>query len=122
MFVASRSRAWSCFFALAASALVSIAVAGAPVRADVSKKPVTSQNDLPRFTYPVYGDGASDRRRRRGDVRRVREARPRRSSRRRSENYDIQDHAALRGLLGLELDFQVLSGIRGRGRAADARS
>ena len=110
MFVASRSRAWSCFFALAASALVSIAVAGAPVRADISKKPVTSQNDLPRFTYPVSGTAQSivD-----GDAATFAAfAKPVRADLEATlRDYDIQDHAALRGLLGLELDFQVLSGM-----------
>jgi hypothetical protein len=109
MFVPSRSRTRNRVFALFASAIVSIAAIGAPVRADVPKKPVTSQNDLPRFTYPVSGTAQSivdgD------DATFAAFAKPVRADLEATlRDYDIQDHAALRGLLGMELDFQVLSG------------
>jgi subtilisin family serine protease len=96
--------------AAAVLAIVAVALASGPVRADDSaaKKPVTSQNDLPRFTYPVTGTAqaivddaatfAAFAKPVRADVEAT------------LQNYDIQDHAALRGLLGLELDFQILSG------------
>jgi len=99
MFVRLLATVLACSFALA------------PALADdgAAKKPVTSQNDLPRFTYPVAGtatalvDG--------DDATFAAFAKPiRRDLEATLAGYDIQDHAALRRLLGEELDFQALSG------------
>ena len=79
------------------------AVSGAP------KKPVTSANDLPRFTYPVTGTAsglltADDAAfnaftaKIRGDVESV------------LATYDIQDRGTLRALLTEKADLQLMSG------------
>jgi hypothetical protein len=97
--------------ALATVAACSLLLAMAPARADVPplRKPVSSQNDLPRYTYQVTGTAQAivD-----GDAATFEAfAKPVRADLESTlENYDIQDHAALRGQLNLLLDFQVLSG------------
>jgi len=74
-----------------------------------TKRKVTSESDLPRFTYAVDGsvsdllqaDSATFDKFAapvRADLESV------------LRDYDIQDHAMLRDLLGVELTFQVLSG------------
>ena len=79
-----------------------------------AKQVVKSQADLPRFNYPIAGTAGellqSDdatfnvfAAKVKSDVDSV------------LSGYDIQDHAALRSLLGVELNLQVLSGNDKRG-------
>jgi hypothetical protein len=111
MFVFSRLRGAFATRVFAVGAVFSMLLAGCPVRADdgAAKKPVTSQNDLPRFTYPISGTAQAivD-----GDAATFAAfAKPVRADLEATlRDYDIQDHAALRGLLALELNFQILSG------------
>ena len=74
-----------------------------------TKKVVRSEEDLPRFNYPVSGtatellqsDDATFRafaEKVKTDVNSV------------LDNYDVQDHAALRNLLGVRLNLQLLDG------------
>lgn len=74
-----------------------------------TKRPVRSASDLPRFTYPIGGTAVALLRsdaaifatfasRVRGDLEST------------LASYDVQDPAALRGLLGTELQLQVLAG------------
>jgi len=101
-----------CLAAAAGLALSSLQAAPA-LAAD--KKVVHSQDDLPRFSYPLTGTAtalvtADDATfnafaaKVGGDVDRL------------LEGYDIQDHATLRDLLTVRLDIQVLSG--GQDKAA----
>jgi hypothetical protein len=111
MFDRSRVRASFCPQLLALFAALSVAFSSGPTLADdaAAKKPVTSQNDLPRFTYPVSGTAASildgD------DAAFAAFAKPVRADLEATlRGYDIQDHAALRALLGEEVEFQMMSG------------
>src|SRR5690348_9117208 len=91
-----------CVFSISAAALPGFAQARA-------KKVVKTQADLPRFNYKLAGS-ATDllqstdvtfdafAARVRADVGSV------------LANYDVQDHAALRELLGVHLDLQMLAG------------
>ena len=111
MYVRSHARRSLAARAIAASAVLALSLAGASGRAgaDAVKKPVASQNDLPRFTYPVAGTALAIVN---GDAATFAAfAKPVRADVEETlRTYDIQDHAALRALLGEELDFQVLAG------------
>jgi hypothetical protein len=83
--------------------------APAPAATAAAKKAVTSQDDLPRFTYPVAGtasalydadDATFDAfsARVKADIDGV------------LAGYDIQDHATLRGLLTEEIEIAMLAG------------
>jgi hypothetical protein len=96
---------------LGAAALV-LALAAAPSFA-ADKKVVRTQDDLPRFNYPITGTAsalvtADDATfgafaaKVRADVDQV------------LADYDVQDHATLRDLLGTRLALQVLSGTEDR--------
>ncbi len=87
------------------------APSASPVPVTTMKKPVHSQNDLPRFTYPIDGSasallGADDATfnafaaRVKTDIDGV------------LAGYDIADHATLRDLLGTELTIQILAGAQ----------
>lgn len=97
------------------AALAAVAVAGSlnmaiPAGAqDTPKKPITSANDLPRYTYPVTGTAsglltadaatwAPFAAKVRADLDAL------------LATYDIQDRGTLRGLLSEKLDLQLLSG------------
>jgi hypothetical protein len=106
-----RSHASSLSRLLALCGATAFAFANGPVFADdaAAKKAVRSQDDLPRFTYPIAGTATAlaD-----GDAATFEAfAKPVRADLEGTlNNYDIEDHAALRGLLGEELYLQILSG------------
>jgi subtilisin family serine protease len=91
---------------LAASAL---ALGAVGVHADTVKKVVRTQNDLPRFNYPLPGTAtalltADDA------TFGVFAAKVRADVDQLLANYDIQDHATLRGILSVRAQLQVLAG------------
>lgn len=94
--------------AIAIAAAMPLAPVGA-ADAVVAKKPILSQNDLPRTTFAVTGTAAAivD-----GDVATFAAfAAPVRTDLEKTlAEYDVRDRAALRSLLGLRLQLQVLSG------------
>jgi subtilisin family serine protease len=101
--------------ALATAVLLSFGAAGAQT-APAAKIPVRSAADLPRFTYPVAGTATAlvhaDAATFGAFAQRVRSD---------LENtlatYDVQDHATLRELLGVDLALQVLAGENDTARA-----
>ncbi len=90
---------------------VLIAVFPAPLTQAQSgtKRKVSSESDLPRFTYAVAGS-ASDLLQADSATFDKFAAPVRADLESELRDYDIQDHAMLRDLLGVELTFQVLSG------------
>jgi len=103
----------------ALAAILLLFCAGSASRAQTTaptKQPVRSAADLPRYTYPIAGTATAlleadpqtfdaFARRVRADLESTLTA------------YDIQDHATLRGLLGTELELQVLAGENDAARA-----
>ena len=84
--------------------------AAPPARAqDVPKKPITSANDLPRFTYPVT-DTASALLTADAATFNAFGAKVRADIDRTLATYDIQDRSTLRGLLTEKLDLQLMAG------------
>jgi hypothetical protein len=80
-----------------------------PLRAAPARKVVTSQNDLPRFTYAV--DGTATALLTADDATfGAFAARVRRDVDTMLDTYDIRDHATLRELFGVRLALQALSG------------
>src|SRR4051812_9152739 len=94
---------------LACSALGTTTLMATAATAQATKKTVRTQDDLPRYSYPITGTAsalltaddptfAAFAAKVRADVDRT------------LADYDIQDHAALRELLSTRLALQVLSG------------
>lgn len=93
-----------CALLLANAAAVSPAAAQ-----DVPKKPVTSANDLPRFTYPI-ADSASTLLTADAATFNAFGARVSADIDRTLATYDIQDRGTLRRLLTEKLDLQLMAG------------
>lgn len=95
--------------AVLATLFATLALSPAYAADAITKKPVRSQDDLPRTTFVVVGTAASlvD-----GDAATFDAfAKPVRADLERTlAEYDIKDRATLRGLLGVQLAFELLAG------------
>src|SRR5580693_9671129 len=97
---------------VATGLLICLALFGAPIShaQSTAKKKVTSQADLPRFSYPVQGS-ASDLVQADDATFNAFASKVRADLDAIFREYDVNDKATLRTLLGARLDLQELAGF-----------